>query len=143
VPAPWQTGLSCAVQVGNILGLQITGPLSERLGYRLTMLIALVCLTGFLFIQFFAVNVKMLLAGYLLLGVSRICGKFLPLLTSRRFSVPLGYLPNHVRYLRRRRHACSSSSIPHDLCQLVLGHWANHRVRCATSHGWEHYAMGV
>ncbi|KAJ9119158.1 hypothetical protein QFC22_003650 [Naganishia vaughanmartiniae] len=68
VAARWQTGLSCAVQVGNILGLQITGPVSERLGYRPTMLIALVCLTGFLFIQFFAVNIQMLLAGYLLLG---------------------------------------------------------------------------
>ncbi|KAJ9103181.1 hypothetical protein QFC21_002603 [Naganishia friedmannii] len=68
VAARWQTGLSCAVQVGNILGLQITGPVSERLGYRPTMLIALVCLTGFLFIQFFAANIQMLLAGYLLLG---------------------------------------------------------------------------
>jgi hypothetical protein len=32
------------------------------------MLTALVCLTGFLFIQFFAVNLPMLLVGYLLLG---------------------------------------------------------------------------
>lgn len=34
------------------------------------MLVALIALTGFLFIQFFAVNLGMLLAGYLLLGVS-------------------------------------------------------------------------
>jgi SP family general alpha glucoside:H+ symporter-like MFS transporter len=39
------------------------------------MLIALIALTGFLFIQFFAVNIKMLLAGYLLLGVSNGLGK--------------------------------------------------------------------
>jgi len=32
------------------------------------MMTALVCLTGFLFIQFFAVNLQMLLAGYILLG---------------------------------------------------------------------------
>ncbi|GHJ88829.1 hypothetical protein NliqN6_5231 [Naganishia liquefaciens] len=68
VAARWQTGLSCAVQVGNILGLQITGPVAERFGYRLTMLVALIALTGFLFIQFFAANIEMLLAGYLLLG---------------------------------------------------------------------------
>lgn len=38
------------------------------------MLIALICLTGFLFIQFFAANLGMLLAGYLLLGVSLFAG---------------------------------------------------------------------
>jgi len=68
IPAKWQTGLGCATQIGNILGLQITGVLSEKLGYRPTMLIALFLLTGFLFIQFFAVNLTMLLIGYLLLG---------------------------------------------------------------------------
>jgi MFS family permease len=55
-------------QIGQILGLQVTGWASERYGYRPTMLTALVCLTGFLFIQFFAVNLPMLLVGYLLLG---------------------------------------------------------------------------
>jgi SP family general alpha glucoside:H+ symporter-like MFS transporter len=68
IPARWQTGLSCAVQIGSILGLQITGWASERFGYRPTMMIALIALTGFLFIQFFAINLPMLLVGYLLLG---------------------------------------------------------------------------
>jgi SP family general alpha glucoside:H+ symporter-like MFS transporter len=68
IEAKWQTGLSCATQIGQLLGLQITGWASERYGYRLTMLIALVALTGFLFIQFFAVNLPMLLVGYLALG---------------------------------------------------------------------------
>lgn len=68
IPAQWQTGLSCSTQVGQILGLQITGFASERFGYRPTMLVALVCLTGFLFIQFFATSLPMLLAGYILLG---------------------------------------------------------------------------
>jgi MFS family permease len=40
----------------------------RRYGYRPTMLIALVALTSFLFIQFFAVNLPMLLVGYLALG---------------------------------------------------------------------------
>lgn len=68
IAAPWQTGLSVGCQVGQILGLQITGWASERYGYRPTMLIALICLTGFLFLQFFAINLPMLLAGYILLG---------------------------------------------------------------------------
>lgn len=68
IPARWQTGLSVSVQVGQILGLQITGWASERFGYRLTMMIAIVSLTGMLFIQFFAKSLPMLLVGYLLLG---------------------------------------------------------------------------
>ncbi|KAG7528581.1 hypothetical protein FFLO_06067 [Filobasidium floriforme] len=70
IPTKWQTSLGVSTQIGNILGLQITGWASERFGYRITMLVALICLTGFLFIQFFAANLGMLLAGYLLLGVS-------------------------------------------------------------------------
>jgi SP family general alpha glucoside:H+ symporter-like MFS transporter len=68
IPTRWQTALGVSTQIGNILGLQLTGVLSERFGYRITMLVALIALTGFLFIQFFAVNLPMLLVGYLLLG---------------------------------------------------------------------------
>ena len=74
IPTKWQTSLGVSTQIGNILGLQITGWASERFGYRITMLVALICLTGFLFIQFFAANLGMLLAGYLLLGVSLFAG---------------------------------------------------------------------
>lgn len=68
IPSKWQISLGVSVQVGSILGLQVTGWASEKIGYRKTMMIALVALTGILFIQFFAVNIEMLLAGYLLLG---------------------------------------------------------------------------
>jgi hypothetical protein len=68
IPSQWQVGLGVSVQIGQILGLQITGWASERFGYRPTMMTALVALTGFLFIQFFAVNLPMLLVGYILLG---------------------------------------------------------------------------
>lgn len=70
IPTRWQTALSMSINVGNILGLQVTGFAVDRLGYRLTMLIALVCMTGFLFLQFFAINLGMLLSAYILLGVS-------------------------------------------------------------------------
>ena len=68
IPSQWQVGLGVSVQMGQIIGLQITGWASERYGYRPTMMVALVALTGFLFIQFFAANLPMLLVGYLLLG---------------------------------------------------------------------------
>ena len=58
------------------------------------MLVALICLTGFLFIQFFAANLGMLLAGYLLLGVSLSGEESKPILhvidIRGRFIVPLG-----------------------------------------------------
>lgn len=39
--AAWQTGLSNAVQVGSILGLMMNGYLTDKFGYRRTMLGAL------------------------------------------------------------------------------------------------------
>ena len=94
IPTKWQTSLGVSTQIGNIIGLQITGYAAERFGYRITMLVALICLTGFLFIQFFAVNLGMLLAGYLLLGVSLSGEESKPILhvidIRRRFIVPLG-----------------------------------------------------
>jgi len=66
--AAWQTGLSNAVQVGSILGLMMNGYLTDRFGYRKTMLGALFFMTCFIFITFFAVNIQMLLAGELLCG---------------------------------------------------------------------------
>lgn len=41
IPAPWQAGLSNGAGVGEILGLFINGIVSERYGYRKTMLVSL------------------------------------------------------------------------------------------------------
>ncbi|KAF7717395.1 MFS-type Sugar/inositol transporter [Penicillium ucsense] len=69
VSAPWRSGLSNGAAVGEILGLFLTGLVSERIGYRKTILGALVMITGFIFITFFAVDVKMLLVGEILCGL--------------------------------------------------------------------------
>jgi len=68
IPAQWQTALGAGGQVGQILGLQITGWASDRFGYRKTMAAALVAITGLLFLQFFASGLPMLLIAYILLG---------------------------------------------------------------------------
>ena len=65
VGADWQN-LFTLTGVAQMLGLLINGIISERFGYRFTMMIALVSITATLFVTFFAVNIKMLLAGYLL-----------------------------------------------------------------------------
>ncbi|KAH7009021.1 MFS maltose permease MalP [Ilyonectria destructans] len=67
--ASWQAGLSNAMNVGQIIGLFITGIVSERLGYRKTMLAALTAVTGFIFVLFFAPNLPTLLVGEVLMGI--------------------------------------------------------------------------
>ncbi|KAJ4129743.1 hypothetical protein NW754_004027 [Fusarium falciforme] len=67
--AAWQAGLSNAMNVGQILGLFMTGFISERLGYRKTMMSALAAVTSFIFVLFFAPNLPALCAGEILMGI--------------------------------------------------------------------------
>ncbi|KKO97505.1 sugar porter family MFS transporter [Trichoderma harzianum] len=67
--AEWQAGLSNAMNVGQIFGLFMTGILSERLGYRKTMMMALTAVVGFIFVLFFAPNLPTLLVGEILMGI--------------------------------------------------------------------------
>ncbi|KUL91971.1 hypothetical protein ZTR_01382 [Talaromyces verruculosus] len=69
VPAPWQSALSNGARAGEVIGLIISGLISERLGYRWTMICALVAINAIIFIFFFAVNVKMLLSAEILAGI--------------------------------------------------------------------------
>ncbi|KAF2792111.1 sugar transporter [Melanomma pulvis-pyrius CBS 109.77] len=69
IPAPWQAGLSNAMNVGQILGLFATGIISERFGYRKTMMGALSLIIGFIFILFFAPNKETLLVGEIFMGL--------------------------------------------------------------------------
>lgn len=65
----WQNALGNGTSTAQIIGLMINGIVSERIGYRWTMIVSLILVTAFIFIQFFAVNVRMLLAGYCLAGL--------------------------------------------------------------------------
>lgn len=69
VPASWQSGLSNGARCGEVIGLLINGFVSERLGYRRTMICALATITAVIFLFFFAVNVQMLLAAEILAGI--------------------------------------------------------------------------
>lgn len=68
IPAQWQTGLSMAVNCGQVCGLFLAGIISERWGYKKTLIGSLMLVTGLIFIVFFAQNIAMLLVGELLLG---------------------------------------------------------------------------
>lgn len=69
IPAPWQAGLSNGANVGEILGLFINGIVSERYGYRKTMLVSLVAVCAFIFIPFFAKDLIDLQVGEILCGI--------------------------------------------------------------------------
>ncbi|KAI1199302.1 general alpha-glucoside permease [Nemania serpens] len=70
ISASWQNGISGATNVGEIIGLQIAGVVSERWGYRWTLLTALVAVTGFIFFPFFAGNLTVFLVGELFQGMA-------------------------------------------------------------------------
>ncbi|MBE7180501.1 MAG: sugar porter family MFS transporter, partial [Terriglobus roseus] len=65
----WQSGLTNGAYCGEILGLMITGIIADRMGYKKTLIGALVLVTGFIFILFFVQNITQLLVGLVLLGI--------------------------------------------------------------------------
>lgn len=69
IPASWKSGLSNGALCGEIIGLFINGIVSEKYGYRKTMIISLFAMIGFIFIQFFAPNVQTLLIGEIFCGI--------------------------------------------------------------------------
>ena len=69
VTPSWQSALGNGTAAAQIIGLFFNGIVGERIGYRKTMIGALLFIMCTIFITFFAVNVKMLLAGYVLSGL--------------------------------------------------------------------------
>jgi MFS transporter, SP family, general alpha glucoside:H+ symporter len=71
VPAPWQAGLSNGANVGEIIGLFINGFVSERFGYRYTVMTCLVLVIGLIAIFFTAQNVVALEVAEILAGIRK------------------------------------------------------------------------
>jgi SP family general alpha glucoside:H+ symporter-like MFS transporter len=69
VPAAWQSGLSNGANCGEIIGLLINGWVSERFGYRYTVLSCLAAIIGFTAIFFTATSVEQLLVAGILCGI--------------------------------------------------------------------------
>ncbi|KAK3203270.1 hypothetical protein GRF29_112g780843 [Pseudopithomyces chartarum] len=69
VPANWQSALSNGARAGEVIGLVINGFVSERYGYRKTMVGALFFMTAFIFMLFFAPNVQTLVIGEVFCGI--------------------------------------------------------------------------
>jgi MFS transporter, SP family, general alpha glucoside:H+ symporter len=69
VPAPWQAGLSNGANVGEIIGLFINGWVSERFGYRYTVMTCLCLIIAFTAIFFTAQSVVALQVAEILCGI--------------------------------------------------------------------------
>jgi SP family general alpha glucoside:H+ symporter-like MFS transporter len=53
IPTKWQSALFQSGQCGAFIGVFLAGPITNRLGYRYTTLIALVLMNVTIFISFF------------------------------------------------------------------------------------------
>lgn len=69
IPAKWQTSLNMGNTVGSFIGILITGFVCDRIGYKKTLLGALVMMAAAIFATFFAPSIEVLLAGELLCGL--------------------------------------------------------------------------
>jgi SP family general alpha glucoside:H+ symporter-like MFS transporter len=68
VSAAWQSGLSNGARAGEIIGLILAGWTADRYGYKMTTIGSLVLMILFVFVLFFAPNVKILVLGEVLCG---------------------------------------------------------------------------
>ncbi|KAF3915260.1 hypothetical protein AA313_de0200051 [Arthrobotrys entomopaga] len=69
VPASWQAGLSNGANVGEFIGLLVNGIVSERFGYKRTVLACLAVMAGLIAIPVTAKSVEALLVYYILAGI--------------------------------------------------------------------------
>ncbi|KAF5507916.1 Maltose permease MAL31 [Colletotrichum aenigma] len=67
--AAWQSGLSNGARGGEIIGLILAGWTADRYGYKMTTIGFLVLMIAFIFVLFFAPNVKILVLGEVLCGI--------------------------------------------------------------------------
>lgn len=112
VPASWQSALSNGARVGEVIGLLINGLISERLGYRWTMVSALAAMNAVIFLFFFAVDIKIAARGG----------------DPGRDS--LGHLPDSARRICLGSVPRRSPPVLDDVYQHVLGHRAVRRCGC-------------
>jgi MFS transporter, SP family, general alpha glucoside:H+ symporter len=68
VSAAWQSGLSNGARAGEILGLIWAGWAADRLGYKYTTIASLTLMICFVFVLFFAPDIKILVVGEILCG---------------------------------------------------------------------------
>lgn len=68
VSAAWQSGLNNGASVGALMGLFLAGYLTDKLGFRKTIMLSLFFTLCFIFIQFFSTSLVMYLFGQIFIS---------------------------------------------------------------------------
>ena len=128
-------------QVGSMVGLALNGILCDKIGYKKTYFIALVMMTSFIFLPFFAPNNGVLLAGQILSGIP--WGEW----SSQSFVTRLNLIHRNVsntfRGVRIRSLSCCSSWLPDNLRKHLLGYRTSSVVRRLTRLSQPIRPMGI
>jgi SP family general alpha glucoside:H+ symporter-like MFS transporter len=69
IPTKWQSALFQSGQCGAFVGVFLAGPVTNRLGYRWTTILALILMNATIFVSFFADSLALLVVGQALEGV--------------------------------------------------------------------------
>ncbi|KAM0544224.1 hypothetical protein ACHAPJ_011913 [Fusarium lateritium] len=69
IETKWQSALQVIGPVGAIIGVVIAGPITSRIGYRWTTILALMLLNAFIFIFYFADSLPVILVSQLMEGI--------------------------------------------------------------------------
>ncbi|KZZ88060.1 maltose permease [Moelleriella libera RCEF 2490] len=69
IPTKWQSALFQSGQCGAFVGVFLAGPVTTRLGYRWTTILALILMNATIFVSFFADSLTLLVVGQALEGV--------------------------------------------------------------------------
>ncbi|RSL38616.1 hypothetical protein CEP53_014717 [Fusarium sp. AF-6] len=69
IPSAWQAGLGNGSACGQLIGLLLARYVSERFGFRKTMVLGLSAIIGLIFITFFAPSLAVLEVGQVLFGI--------------------------------------------------------------------------
>ncbi|KAF2711321.1 general substrate transporter [Pleomassaria siparia CBS 279.74] len=69
IETKWQSSLFQAGQCGAFIGVFLAGPITNRLGYRWTTILALVLMNATIFISFFADSLEVLVIGQAFEGI--------------------------------------------------------------------------
>ncbi|OQD81843.1 hypothetical protein PENANT_c025G07540 [Penicillium antarcticum] len=69
ISAAWQSGISCGMLAGCIVGLVLNSMLAERIGYKITLIGSLLMTCVFICMTFFAENIATIEAGAVLIGI--------------------------------------------------------------------------
>lgn len=69
ISATWQQRFNCLGAVANIIGAMMNGWATAKWGHRKVLMFSLACLTGFIFVSFFAPTIEVMLVGQILCGL--------------------------------------------------------------------------